>query len=210
MRRPSSLKPASKVRQQLVTRSPTAVTMTALHTYAKSSVGSCFLPDPQGNLDPTLCPQPSTRSTPNSVSFTITPSTHGNFALCLHYSQDHSLWAFMGTMEVSGDTVAAPTDVPSTETIIPAKPLSFILLTEDIISAGSWSTIRFQASTTSVRFGRFFLGQSQTAEPCSSILEQVKAPVTYEGSHYTLIVHPRVAADHELCVEVPNMVERLR
>ncbi|KAF4711670.1 hypothetical protein FOZ62_030152, partial [Perkinsus olseni] len=162
--------------------------------------------------DPTLCPQPSSVHTSELVSFVITPSAPGYFALCVRYLREPPLWAFAGTMEVSEDgPVPGDDGTSTTEALVQVMPLSFTLLTEGRVLAGGWSTVRFRASVQPVEFGRFFLGlvQSQMARPCTDIVDQIENGPRYEEPHYTLIVHPRVAADHELCAEVPTRAEEL-
>ncbi|KAF4663948.1 hypothetical protein FOZ61_001277 [Perkinsus olseni] len=162
--------------------------------------------------DPTLCPQPSSVHTSELVSFVITPSAPGNFALCVRYLREPSLWAFAGTVEVFEDaSVPGDDGTSTTEALVQVKPLVFTLLTEGRVLAGGWSTVRFRASVAPVELGRFFLGlvQSQMTKPCTDIVDQVENGPRYEEPHYTLIVHPRVAADHELCAEVPTRAEGL-
>ncbi|KAF4733682.1 hypothetical protein FOZ63_032190, partial [Perkinsus olseni] len=162
--------------------------------------------------DPTFCPQPSSVHTSELVSFVITPSAPGNFALCVRYLREPPLWAFAGTLEVFEDaSVPGDDGTSTTEVLVQVKPLSFTLLTEGRVLAGGWSTVRFRASVAPVEFGRVFLGQvqSQMTKPCTDIVDQIENGPRYEEPHYTLIVHPRVAADHELCAEVPTRAEGL-
>ncbi|KAF4710233.1 hypothetical protein FOZ62_025986 [Perkinsus olseni] len=162
--------------------------------------------------DPTFCPQPSSVHTSELVSFVITPSAPGNFALCVRYLREPPLWAFAGTLEVFEDaSVPGDDGTSTTEVLVQVKPLSFTLLTEGRVLAGGWSTVRFRASVAPVEFGRVFLGQvqSQMTKPCTDIVDQIENGPRYEEPHYTLIVHPRVAADLELCAEVPTRAEGL-